>query len=298
LIVHRDLHYGGHSTRARRASGRFTAVHRLPRPDGRRWPALRQPGRVHQRGPRQCFRVDILPDVRHFAVSNGNGEDPIVLELPVRGFDSPPSEADDQSSVALRYKFVALGMKSDHLGSLLKQIRQSRVPAVRAGQRPVLPPVHMAVYVGAKKAATGWETCESADSSASLNGLEAQRVGKAWRTPASPEVGPMRLAKERGEPSFTGATRPQDSKEAAEDCAEANRQRARSPKLQERPRVQRRRGRGSLLPYFRDCRPQSTFVWMCRDKCPRLLAPARYCRRLMTKSAASIPAASTMKSVG
>ena len=35
--------------------------------------------------PRQCLRVDILPDVRQFAVLNGNGEDPIVLERFIRG---------------------------------------------------------------------------------------------------------------------------------------------------------------------------------------------------------------------
>src|SRR5450756_2996568 len=32
------------------------------------------------RGPRQRLRVDVLPDVRHLAVSNGNGEDPVVIE--------------------------------------------------------------------------------------------------------------------------------------------------------------------------------------------------------------------------
>ena len=52
----------------------------------------------HLGGPRQCLRVDILPDVRQFAVSNGNGEDPMVLKRPIRGFDSPRSEADDQNS--------------------------------------------------------------------------------------------------------------------------------------------------------------------------------------------------------
>src|SRR5882672_9851956 len=55
-------------------------------------------------GPRQCLRVDILPDVRHFAISNSNGEDPMVLERPIRGFDSPRSEADDQNSISLRYE--------------------------------------------------------------------------------------------------------------------------------------------------------------------------------------------------
>src|SRR5208282_6853665 len=90
-------------------------------------------------GPRQCLRVDILPDVRQFAISNGNGEDPIVLERPIRGFDSPRSEADDQNPVSLRYELGGLWVRSFHrLVSLLKHIRQPRVPAVRAGQRPVL----------------------------------------------------------------------------------------------------------------------------------------------------------------
>lgn len=37
-------------------------------------------------GPRQCLRVDILPDVRQFAILNGNSEDPMVLERLIRGF--------------------------------------------------------------------------------------------------------------------------------------------------------------------------------------------------------------------
>jgi hypothetical protein len=41
----------GHSTSARRARGDPRLIHRLTRPDGRTWPALRQPGRVHLRGP-------------------------------------------------------------------------------------------------------------------------------------------------------------------------------------------------------------------------------------------------------
>src|SRR6202023_2400396 len=95
--------------------------------------------RVHLGGPRQCLRVDILPDVRQFAISNGNGEDPMVLERPIRGFDSARSEADDQNPVSLRYELGGLWVRSFHrLVSLLKHIRQSRVPAVRAGQRPVL----------------------------------------------------------------------------------------------------------------------------------------------------------------
>src|ERR1700676_5125231 len=94
---------------------------------------------VHLGGPRQCLRVDILPDVRQFAISKGNVEDPMVLERPIRGFDSPRSEADDQNPVSLRDELGGLWVRSFHrLVSLLKHIRQSRVPAVRAGQRPVL----------------------------------------------------------------------------------------------------------------------------------------------------------------
>jgi len=63
----------------------------------------------------------------------------MVLERPIRGFNSPRSEADDQNPVSLRYELGGLWVRSFHrLVSLLKQIRQSRVPAVRAGQRPVL----------------------------------------------------------------------------------------------------------------------------------------------------------------
>ena len=83
-------------------------IRRLPRPDGRRWPALRAPGRVHLRSPRQGLRVDILPDLRHLAISNGNVEDPIVLERLIRGFDFPRSDADDQNPVSLRHEFRGL----------------------------------------------------------------------------------------------------------------------------------------------------------------------------------------------
>ena len=62
----------------------------------------------HLGGPRQCLRVDILPDVRQFAISNGNGEDPIVLERLIRGFDFPRRDADDQNPVSLRYEFGGL----------------------------------------------------------------------------------------------------------------------------------------------------------------------------------------------
>ena len=67
------------------------------------------------------MRVDILSDVRHFAISNGNGEDPMVLERPIRGFDSPRGEADDQNPISLRYELGGLWEGSFHrFVSLLK----------------------------------------------------------------------------------------------------------------------------------------------------------------------------------
>jgi RNA-directed DNA polymerase len=51
----------------------------------------------------------ILPDVLHFAVSNGNVEDPIVLERLIRGLDFPRSDADDQNPVSLRHEFGGSG---------------------------------------------------------------------------------------------------------------------------------------------------------------------------------------------
>ena len=68
--------------------------------------------RIHLGGPRQCLRVDILPDMPQFAISNGNVEDPVVLKPPIRCFDSASSEADDQNPVSLRYELGgALGTK-------------------------------------------------------------------------------------------------------------------------------------------------------------------------------------------
>ena len=76
---------------------------------------------IHLGGPRQCLRVDILPDVRQFAISNDNVEDPMVLKRPIRGFDSPRSEADDQNPVSLRYELGGLWVGSFHrFVSLLK----------------------------------------------------------------------------------------------------------------------------------------------------------------------------------
>ena len=80
--------------------------------------------RVHLGGPRQCLRVDILPDVRQFTISNGYGEDPMVLERIICGDDSPLGKADDHHPVALRYEFGGLWVGSFQLGGgLLKQIR-------------------------------------------------------------------------------------------------------------------------------------------------------------------------------
>jgi hypothetical protein len=64
--------------------------------------------RVHLGGPRQCLRVDVFPDARHSATSNGDGENPIVFERLVRGFDFPLSDTDDQNPVSLRDVFGGL----------------------------------------------------------------------------------------------------------------------------------------------------------------------------------------------
>ncbi len=76
---------------------------------------------------------------RQLAIPNGNVEDPIVLERPLRGLDFPRSDADDQNPVSLRHKFGgALGMSFLSLRSPSEA--QPPIPraAVRSGQRPVL----------------------------------------------------------------------------------------------------------------------------------------------------------------
>src|SRR5579862_2436615 len=70
--------------------------------------------RVRLGGPRQCLRVDIFPDVRQFAISNGNGEDPMIIERPIRGFDSPPSKANDQNPVSQRDELGGFWVRSFH----------------------------------------------------------------------------------------------------------------------------------------------------------------------------------------
>lgn len=61
--------------------------------------------RGHLGSPHQCLRVDMLPDVCQSAIPYSNGEDPMVLERLVHGFDFPLGEADDQNPVSLRYVF-------------------------------------------------------------------------------------------------------------------------------------------------------------------------------------------------
>ena len=55
------------------------------------------------------MRVDVLLDPRQLAVSNGDVEDPLVLERLIRGFDFPCSDADDQNPVSLRNELGGLG---------------------------------------------------------------------------------------------------------------------------------------------------------------------------------------------
>src|SRR5277367_4185154 len=81
--------------------------------------------------PRQGLRVDILPDRRHLAISNGDVEDPIVLERLIRGFDFSRRDADDQNPVSLRHELGGFWIFRFHLFRRLpKQSRQFRVSAV------------------------------------------------------------------------------------------------------------------------------------------------------------------------
>jgi hypothetical protein len=104
------------------------------RPASRERPDRRLGSRV-----RACSSIS--PEVRVRGVENDRAAlaHQIVLERPISSYDSPPCEADDQNPVSLRYEFGGSGYEvSSVFGSLLKQIGQSRLPAVRAGQRPTL----------------------------------------------------------------------------------------------------------------------------------------------------------------
>ena len=61
------------------------------------------------RGPRHCLRIDILLDVRYFAISEGNVEDPLVPVRLIRRIDFSRSDADDQNPVSLRHEFGGSG---------------------------------------------------------------------------------------------------------------------------------------------------------------------------------------------
>ena len=63
----------------------------------------------HFGGPRQCLYVDIFPDLRHFAISNGSGEDPIVLVRFVRRVDFSLSDAYHHYPIPLRHEFGGFG---------------------------------------------------------------------------------------------------------------------------------------------------------------------------------------------
>ncbi|NKB78331.1 hypothetical protein HED49_00475 [Ochrobactrum daejeonense] len=60
--------------------------------------------------------IDILPDVRQLAVLDGNGEDEMVLERPVRSLDLAPCETEDQDPISLRYVFAGLCVRFQRLG--------------------------------------------------------------------------------------------------------------------------------------------------------------------------------------
>ena len=90
-------------------------------------------------GQRQCLRVDILPDLRQLAISNGMSKTQWSLNGLFVALIFPGSDADDQNAVSLRHEFGGFWVCRFYLfGRLLKHIRQSRVPAMRTGERPVL----------------------------------------------------------------------------------------------------------------------------------------------------------------
>jgi hypothetical protein len=59
-------------------------------------------------GPCQRLFIDILPNVRQFAISNCDVEDPVILERFIRGFDFSSSETDEQDPVSLRHELGRL----------------------------------------------------------------------------------------------------------------------------------------------------------------------------------------------
>lgn len=66
------------------------------------------------RCPRQCMRIDVLPDFRHLAASYGDGEDPVVRECLVRSFDLPRRNADHENPISVRYVFRRIRKRRFH----------------------------------------------------------------------------------------------------------------------------------------------------------------------------------------
>ena len=65
--------------------------------------------RIRFGSPRQSLRVDILADVRQLAISNSDGENPVIHPNLAGGFYCSLRRADDQNPVALRYVFGSTG---------------------------------------------------------------------------------------------------------------------------------------------------------------------------------------------
>ena len=61
-------------------------------------------GRVLFRGSRKSLRVDVLPNSRQLAVTDGDGPCPVVFERPLRGFDRAFRESDDHDAVSLGHE--------------------------------------------------------------------------------------------------------------------------------------------------------------------------------------------------
>ena len=59
-------------------------------------------------GAGQRLGVDILPNLRQFAFSNSNVENPVVPERLIGGLDFPRGDADGQNPVSLRDEFGRL----------------------------------------------------------------------------------------------------------------------------------------------------------------------------------------------
>jgi len=82
------------------------------------------------RSLRQGLGVDVLPDFCQFAISNGDVEDPIVLERPGGGLDLHSSDSNGQNPASLR-AIIPLGRNhtiTNQLLLLLEHILKDQVP--------------------------------------------------------------------------------------------------------------------------------------------------------------------------